>query len=179
MKIILNPYKDPAQGLDWHEQTPEIETRITGVMKEFGQSIDYSLQEMNIGIGADWPTIAVNVATIAGVGLFAIPEAHKRVREALEEWHRIGGNFQKLMDWLPSKEPLVSYPIEILFISASEALVGVLGNDDAVFIKYQEVEPVGSYSESCGLYEFQYRTYADGWKVVINGRKIVKTIEKV
>ena len=179
MNIILNPYKNPAQGVDWHEQTPEIETRITGVMKEFGESIVYSLQETNIGVGADWPTIAVNVATIAGVGFFSVPEAHKRVREALEEWQRIGGNFRKLMDWLPSKEPLVSYPIEILFISASEALLGVLGNGDAVFIKYQEVEQVGSRSESCGLYDFRFKTEADEWKVLVNGRKIVKSIEKV
>lgn len=179
MNIILNPYKDPAQGADWHEQTQEIKTRITGIMKDFGEPVDYSLQEQNIGVGADWPTVAVNVATIAGVGFFAVPETHKRVREALEEWQRIGGNLRKLMDWVASKESLVSYPMEILFVAASEALLSVVGSGDAVFIKYEEIEPLGSYQENSGLYDFRFRVDADEWKVVVNGKKAVKSIEKV
>lgn len=179
MKIILNSYKDPMQGLDWHEQSPEIRRRISEIADKFGESIDYTIQETNLGTGADWPTITVNVITIAGVGFFALPEAHKRVREALEEWQRIGANFRKFIDWIASKEPVVTQPIEIIFISASEGLLSVLSEDDAVFIKYEEIEPVGSYVESCGLYDFRFKSGIDEWKVLINGKKIVKTIEKL
>lgn len=179
MKIILNSYQDPNQGLDWHEQTPEIENRITGIMDEFAESVDYSIQEVNFGVGADWPTIAVNVATIAGVGFIALPEAHNRVREALEEWQLIGANITKLIECIGGKEPIVAQPIELLFLAASEALLSLMNKDDAVFVRYEELSRVGSHEEISGLFEFRFESDGNEWKVIISGQKEIKAIEKV
>lgn len=179
MKIILNSYQDPSEGMDWNEQTPIIENRITGIMKEFSESVDYSIQETNFGVGADWPTIVLNVATIAGVGFIALPEAHKRVREALEEWQLVGANVKKLIEWIGGNELIVAQPIELIFITASEALLSLTKKDDAVFLKYEEIAPVGSHEEISGLYDFRFEAEESEWKVLINGQKDIKAIEKV
>ncbi|TYO99842.1 hypothetical protein EDC39_1012 [Geothermobacter ehrlichii] len=179
MKIILNSYHDPDKGMDWNEQTPIIERRIVGIMEEFSESVDYSIQETNFGVGADWPTIALDVATIAGVGFFAVPEAHKRVREALEEWQLISANIKKLIDWIGGKESIVAQPIELIFIAASEALLSLVKNDDAVFLKYEEILPAGSHEEISGLYDFRFESEGNEWKVLINGQKDIKAIAKV
>lgn len=179
MKIILNPYQDPGEGKDWDEQTSEIETRITGIIEEFPESVHYSIQETNFGVGADWPTIALNVVTIAGVGFIALPEAHKRVREALEEWQLMGANVRKLMDWISGRAPVISQPIELLFVSASEALLAVLAKDDAVFLKYEQITPIGTHEELGGLYDFRFDSDGEEWKVLINGQRTVKSIKKV
>jgi hypothetical protein len=51
-----------------------------------GGPIDGSVMTRNIGKGADWSVVAI----VVGGGLFfAIPEAHKKIRETLEEWRRI------------------------------------------------------------------------------------------
>ena len=179
MKLILSPYQDPSCGLDWHEQTPEIKARIGVILENFDESTDYTIQEEVFGAGADWPTIVINVATVAGLGLIALPEAHKRVREALEEWKIIGNNFRKLINYIAGKESVVSKPIEILFITASESLLSVLKKDDAIFLKYHEILPIGSYDEISGLYDFRFESEGEEWKVLINGQQTVIGIEKV
>ena len=178
MKVILNPYSDPSSGKDWHEQTPEIEKQIDGILETYPEQVDYSIHETNFGGGADWPTIALNVATIAGVGFFAIPEAHKQVREALEEWQLIGANIQKLIAWISGRTPLVSQPIELIFVAATEELLSMINEDDAIFLNYQVLSPVGTNDELSGLFEFRFEVNSEEWRVIIDGLKQVRSIKK-
>lgn len=179
MKIILNPYVDPGRGMDWPEQTPIVTNRIDGILKEFNEPVKYDLTEHNFGGGADWPVIAVNVATIASVGFFAIPEAHKRIRESLEEWGRIGASIKKLIKHLSDREVLVAEPIEVLFLDACKALLEFSNAEDATFESYSEVASIGSYGNIGGLYEFIFSIETQKWSVQINGAGELTEIKKV
>lgn len=175
MKIILNPYKDPTLGKDWNEQKDEIKQELNGIIQELPERVDCSINELNLGAGADWPTIAVTI----GFGFFAIPEAHKRIREALEEWAMIGERVKALIQKLSKSNSLVSEPLEILFIEASEKLLSLTNQDDAIFLGYYEVQQIGSNENIHGVYDFLFEINNEEWKVVIDGLKIIKTITKV
>lgn len=179
MKLILNPYQDPGKDIDFDQQTPIIENQITGMLNEYSENIDYSLNECNFGGGADFPTMVIELASVAGVAFIAIPEAHKKVREALEEWKLINENTKKLINWVSGKSNVVSQPIEVLFIAASEALLKFIEKDDALFIKYCELSPIGSIDHLSGLFEFSFLSDDENWKVVINGQATISAIEKV
>lgn len=80
-------------------------------------SIDGSVSVRNIGKGADWSVI---VLTITGV-FFAIPEAHKKVRESIEAWQLIFKQFKSLyQNVIPKK--LALYPDQYLFLIALKLL---------------------------------------------------------
>ena len=179
MKLILNPYQDPGKGIDFDQQTPIIENQIMGMLNEYPENIDYSLNVCNFGGGADFPAVAIELVSMAGVAFIAIPAAHKKVRETLEEWKLISENTKKLIDWVSGNSSVLSQPIEILFITASNALLKLIDKDDALFIKYHELSPIGSIDYISGLFEFYFLSGDENWKVVINGQGIVSALEKV
>jgi hypothetical protein len=73
----------------------------SSLMQNYSQgSVDGSVSVRNIGKGADWSVI---VLTITGI-FFAIPEAHKKVRESFEEWQHIFKELKSLYTWLIPKK---------------------------------------------------------------------------
>jgi len=106
IKIVLAPYKDPAYGLDWPEQTPIIIKEVAEHLSNYPEGkIEYKTKETDHGIGADWPTITFEIISIAGLVFFGIPALHKKIRETLSEWKKIKQNFDKLVDWIQKKNP--------------------------------------------------------------------------
>jgi hypothetical protein len=63
MKFILTPYKDPASGLAWNEQTPIILERINKSISELEYNIEYKTSESEHGKGADLPTITLEIVS--------------------------------------------------------------------------------------------------------------------
>ncbi|MFL7010961.1 hypothetical protein [Enterovibrio norvegicus] len=179
MHIVLGTYKDPAFGLDWHEQTPHIEKETRQLLLDSKLPLQFAIHERNIGRGADWPVTVLEIIGFIGIASFAIPEAHKRVREALEEWSRIREYFNKCIDLLCKKDRLIALPQEVLFIKSVELLLSELNESDAVYIKHETVHSIGSHEEYAGLMGFYFDCSGKRWRVVINGQGEVKLIERV
>ncbi|WP_223619032.1 hypothetical protein [Lysobacter sp. ESA13C] len=93
--------------------------------------IEGSVTIRNIGRGADWSVIALAIG-----GLFlAIPEAHKRLRESLEEWRRIFKEFQSISSWLGLVgKKSVLYPDQYLFLIATFHVVDRFEPDAIIFL---------------------------------------------
>lgn len=91
--------------------------------------IDGSVTIRNIGKGADWPVVVL----IFGGLFFIIPEAHKRVRESLEEWQRIFKEFKSISLWLASKKRAL-YPDQYLFLVAVSSAVKRVGPDTLIYL---------------------------------------------
>lgn len=178
MQIIVNPYEDPSFGLDWHEQTSAIFETITNqFVSRYGDSFQPMLRETNHGTAADWPTVTITVTGLAGA-FFIIPEAHKRVREAFEEWKKIGGELSALIVWLSDKFPVVSYPKELLFFDLLEWFEAELGVDanELQFIELDENFPISQHSfgtniEKAYLFTFRYENMM--YQIAVNNRREV------
>ena len=104
-----------------------------------GGTVEYRTSEENRGLGADWVVVVLTVLSVAGSGFFAVPAAHKRVRESLEEWRRIRVSVDGLARWLGERRRVVGYPKELLFLDALHELDGVAGADEAVLLDASEV----------------------------------------
>ncbi|MDD9158399.1 hypothetical protein PVK64_19730 [Aliivibrio sp. S4TY2] len=179
MDIVLSTYKDPAYGLDWHEQTDEIENSLRELIIQSKLPVEFSIRESNIGRGADCPVTIFQVISVFGFIAFAIPEAHKRVRESIEEWSLIKENALKLIALLTKNNRMVALPDEILFIKSVEALLSEIEANDAMFIKYEVIHSVDSFEKFAGLKGFYFECLDKQWRVVIDGQGKVKLIEQV
>ncbi|EIV1777536.1 hypothetical protein MOU97_004221 [Vibrio vulnificus] len=179
MDIVLSTYKDPAYGLDWHEQTGEIESTIRHSLLESKFPIEFLIRESNIGRGADYPVTVIQVISVLGFVGFVIPEAHKRVRESLEEWSRIRDYFSKLSALLSQNNSIIALPDEVLFAKSAEALLTETKASDAVFVRYESIHSVGSFEKFAGLKGFYFDCQNKQWRVVIDGQGTVKLIEQV
>jgi len=169
MEIIIAPYKDPSCALDWDEQTPEIEQRISALLREYEEYLEFSLEQRNLGKGADWPTVAVTIAGIAGTAFFVIPEVHKKIREAIEEWKIIGKNVKKLIQYISAHERVVVYPVELLLIESIVHLEQVASIEGISFGGLRVIAEPGSHEHISGLFEFTFATDSKGWKISIKG----------
>ena len=93
----------------------DLRRRISEFVGEKPSNIE--VKSADIGRGADWTVLAIYfvAATIA------IPEAHKRIRENLEEWQRIYRELNAFFTWV-IKGRAALYPDEYLFLKSIEAL---------------------------------------------------------
>lgn len=122
-KVVLNPYKDPAEGLDWDEQTPLLKKEIAAQLSNYHDGkIDFSLAESVQGLGVDMPTLVLEVLAVGSTLFFGIPALHKKIREALEEWKIIKERVDKFFSWLNRSDEIVSYSIEVAFLKALDHL---------------------------------------------------------
>ena len=179
VELIIAPYKDPSCGLDWPEQTPEIIKRLDTTLDSYDERVQFQLSEENIGSGADWPVIAINIAAIAGTAFFAIPASHKKIRESLEEWKLIGKNFLKLFEYISGTERVITYPIQILFLDAIENLAKQKNSENAVFLSATTLEKPGSFEHYTGLYEFQFQIKDEVWCVTISGARELVQLKQI
>lgn len=118
-RFVLMPYTDPAEGLDWDEQTPLHYERISkGIIDNFSKGLQFKLNETDHGIGADLPTITLELIGTATGLFFGIPALHKKIRETISEWKKIKDEISKFTSWLIKNEPVASYSIEVAFYEA-------------------------------------------------------------
>ncbi|MCH8126733.1 hypothetical protein IIC38_12320 [candidate division KSB1 bacterium] len=119
IKVIIAPYKDPAEGLDWNEQTPIVIYKFKEKLLSYPNGeINIKFYETDHGIGASFPTILLEIIGIASTLFFGIPTLHKKIRESLVEWKKIKEESDKFVEWLGNIIPIRSYSIEKVFLDA-------------------------------------------------------------
>jgi len=138
MKYILAPYKDPASGLDWDEQTPIIKKDIQDLLADYDDTIQYEILETDHGKGADWPTIALLVLN----AFFVIPAFHKKIRETISEWKSIYENACNLTNWISEKVRILFYPNEILFLDSLAEVEQILDANEIELISIDESDKI-------------------------------------
>lgn len=138
MKYILAPYKDPASGLDWDEQTPIIKNQIQKRFSEYEKDIEYKIIETNHGKGADWATIALVLMNV----FFVIPASHKKIRESISEWKLIYNNICGLTNWISEKFRILFYPKELLLLDALSELEKSLDVDEIELLSIDEHDKI-------------------------------------
>ena len=135
VSIIVSPYKDPALGPDWIEQTPQIFESIVERLSAYPNGpVEYLAHETDHGIGADWPTIVIEIVKW-GAGLaFSVPATHKLIRTTISEWKVILANLRKLLQWFSGDLSPISYSIEVAFLEALERLESETDPNDLEFL---------------------------------------------
>jgi len=128
IKFVLYAYEDygcedEADDLDWDDKTKLMEKELSCHISKYPEGkIEYLLKETDHGIGADLPTITIEILNIAGLVLFAIPALHKTIRETLKEWKTIKQNIDKVVNWIQKKKPIFVYPKKYAFLKVLEHL---------------------------------------------------------
>lgn len=154
MEIIYCPFgelPDNQYGLTVAGKIAEYESRLAAYCEG---SIHYRVHETNHGRGADLLTITVSLVSFGGVAFFAIPTAHKKIREALEEWRRIKGEITALVSWISTDTP--SLPIELLFLEAVTDLAQTGDVEDVEFLSAYEM-PTDNGFDNLKTYLFVFR----------------------
>ncbi|MBE0508694.1 MAG: hypothetical protein IBX50_18580 [Marinospirillum sp.] len=132
MEIIINPFGDPSLH-EVEREKAEVDSLHSKIESYPGGDIPVEVTTKNIGKGADWLVVSVIILSSATSLFFAIPAAHKKVRETLEEWDRIFKEFKSLLDWLSIKKP-VMMPDQYLFLVALSRLDEELDASELVYL---------------------------------------------
>lgn len=123
MEIIYSPFGE----IDDDEYKRVVEAKIKEYESRLeaydGGSVKYSVRETNHGRGVDLITVTVSLVSLAGAAFFTIPTVHKKFREAIEEWKKIGNELNSLISAVSGKDH-PSLPIEVLFLEAVNDRVG-------------------------------------------------------
>lgn len=179
MDIIYSPFgeiddEDYRRVVD--AKIKEYESRL-GAFEE-GQ-IEYRVRETNHGRGADLVTVTVSLLTLAGTAFFAIPAAHKKFRETIEGWKRIGEEINSLVSRV-SGQDRPSLPIEILFLEAVNNRADTEVTDSLEFLSACEIPTQDAYGfDDRKTYLFAFRDEAkvelvayDSYKTKLWSRQI-------
>lgn len=106
----------------WKKYLDGIRKECEERAKTFPQgAVATTITERNIGRGADWIVIAVALVGSASYAAFAIPKAHKQVRESLEEWKRIFRELKAIYSWIRGARAAL-FPDTYLFLVALDRL---------------------------------------------------------
>jgi hypothetical protein len=166
IKIALNPFRDPAEGVDWSEQATKARQQIAGHLQSYSDGeVDFSISEGEHGIGLDMPVLILEVLGIGTTLFFGIPAFHKKIREAIQEWKKIVDNVEKLLQWMGSRVPVTSHSIEVAFYRT-------LGNLESLtnVADLELVEAVEYKGKSGAVLEgFEYSPFAYYWFVFREG----------
>ena len=117
MEVLINSFGDPSD--ENYEQKKLFDIKLTQdrFNKYSAQSIPAKIEVKNIGKGADWEVISISIPAVATALFFTIPATHKKIRESIEEWHRISNEFKRLVKWMSFTSP-VYYSDHFLFLSS-------------------------------------------------------------
>jgi hypothetical protein len=116
MEILVNPFGEPKDDFE-QEEKAAIRSILDKLETYPDGHIPAEVGIKNIGRGADWHVVSISILSAASVLFFAIPAAHKKVRESLEEWKRIYNEFGRLIRWFSFSSPIY-YPEHYLFLVA-------------------------------------------------------------
>lgn len=156
MQILIGSTSDPSDEEATASDLAALKARVAAETRALGLSARISRD--NLGSGADWIVSVIEVAAGLGAALFAIPEAHKRIRESVEECKKIHSEIIALMDRLRGHSPVVRQPVEALYLLALEK---VLRETDAAEITLLSSEPIPLPAElSNGFHALQHYLFA-------------------
>ncbi|MBY0270659.1 MAG: hypothetical protein K2X06_12370 [Burkholderiales bacterium] len=177
MDVVLSPYEDPSAGLDWPEQTPQILEGLKSRIESWdGAKVEYRIRETNHGLGADWPTITLQILSLSATAFFVIPAAHKKIRESIEEWRKIKANVERFIAWVSPKKKIASYPVELLFLDCADQALETDASERLEFLGWSEVpvpaEVSGGFT-AIKHYIFTFRSATQITLVAIDNRRQV------
>ncbi|MDY6970666.1 MAG: hypothetical protein SVR08_18730 [Spirochaetota bacterium] len=139
MRIVRVPTNEKEMHF-WEEKGSEfIHNELSNQISEIDSSIKLSIKESDIGIGASWPSIIIDILEIGGLVFVGAPVIHKKVRETLSEWAKIKGHFDKLFSWLKKNKRIESQSIEVAYLKALEHLSKKTNVMDLEVIEAQEI----------------------------------------
>lgn len=119
MQFIISYWKEQPEDPDGTGQLTlalsQIQARAASAP---GGALPVELQATNHGLGADWPTLAVTISSVATAALFGIPELHKKLRENATEYRHMRDNLLKLIAWLAGPYDVPQYPVELIYRDA-------------------------------------------------------------
>ena len=108
--------------------SPEDEGVLDNEVEAFSKSLakvgncKASASAVNVGLGADWMVIGVQVTAWFGAVLL-LPELHKRIRESIEECRRMHQEVTAIMQAVAGGRQILSLPTEVLYLRALERVL--------------------------------------------------------
>lgn len=116
LELIIVPFGEVPDD-EWDERIADAEESYRTRLNEYPRGpVPASISPRNIGRGADWIVLVVSFGSAIAGGFFAIPKAHKLVRESIEEWGRIFDELTSIFNRLDPPKAL--YPDAYLFLIA-------------------------------------------------------------
>lgn len=118
-EVLIHAYGEIADDI-FDEIIKDTETQLSNKISECQSPIDgVKISTKNIGKGADWLVLAMYFVAAAIV----IPEAHKKIREGIEEWQRIYSELHSFFTRVIGSKSAF-FPDEYLFLVAVFHLSG-------------------------------------------------------
>jgi hypothetical protein len=138
-KIVLNPFRDPAEGLDFHEQVPIVHKKLIEQLGEYPQSLQFELFDGEQGAGASWGVIILEVMALGPSLFFGVPKVYSKIGKAVEGWKQIWADIHRFIAWLTKKERIAKYSIEIAFYCSLARLSKRRDVRDIELVQAQEI----------------------------------------
>jgi len=121
IKFVIDAYVN--YGTENEEKDAQVIQELTSHVNELKDiKIEYSLKDTNHGIGADLPTVLIEIVKMAGWAFFVIPALHKTIRETIQEWKKIKQNIDKVIDWIKKRWSILVYPEYYALLHVLESL---------------------------------------------------------
>lgn len=141
MQFIVGTTTDPSDEDGTARELAELKAAVSDAADALG--LQSHVSTSNLGLGADWIVSVVEIAALTGAAIFAIPEAHKRIRESVEECRRMRRELVTLMNRIRGRRPVVRNPVELLYLTALERALMETDASELKFIS-SEILPVPS-----------------------------------
>ncbi len=139
LKLALNPFRDPAYGVDWDEQAVKAKAELSAALAAYQETnLTFEIQEGDHGIGASDPRLILDILGLASLVFFGIPALHKKLRETIEEWKRIATELRKVVDWVAARLPITSHSMEFAFYETLLSLEKDVIVEDLILIQATE-----------------------------------------
>jgi hypothetical protein len=93
----------------------------------------------NHGVGADWPTITIEILELGAIAFFVIPEFRKRIKDAVQGWREMGEALQRFRNWLFRRRNVVSCSVEVAFLESLNRMADSTDVDELILMNVMEV----------------------------------------
>lgn len=155
MEILFNHL---GEANDEEFELKVIENTVRKLKKYPGGYIPSNVKIKDIGAGADWRVVSIEIVATATGLFFAIPALHKKIRESCEEWQRIYNGLNKVLAWLAFSSP-VYFPDEYLFLIALFELDSEDNANDFTFLGSHNLPEVNPSLRGLESVVFNFRYY--------------------
>ncbi len=147
-KIVLAPFKDPAVGGDWDEQSKGIHDHLSALIKDYPADVEFKLSTGVEGGGADFPIVILEIVALGSAAFFGIPKAYQKMKDTIKGWREIWSDMERFLNWLKKKERVSRYSIEVAFLSCLAGLSGRTQVDQLELIEAHEFLGSSGYVSS-------------------------------
>jgi hypothetical protein len=83
MRIVIAPYAEYDSDVEWDNYRKNVQSNILSKLSNIPDcDVKFKMQDSDHGIGADWPTLILNLIEIGGISIatmIGIAALHKKV----------------------------------------------------------------------------------------------------